>query len=256
MIEQPKKGWIFVCTDSTERECLENMLFGDQDSEVYRRRIESVSEGDVAFLYNIDKEMIYGVFTIVEKGRNLEPYKWSGRFPLQVRVRLRTQYMLSCKISKRELQQIVGREYFLKELGSRKINELMIRLTTETAPQPIEALRRRYPEGFYKTEDGHLVRSKVEREIDNFLFSKGILHVYDKLIPGEKEFYCDFYLPDYDLYIEYWGGEGEEHYEQRKREKLAQYKRRGLKLFEIHKEDDQRLPDVLQKLLEMLSEEQ
>ena len=71
-------------------------------------------------------------------------------------------------------------------------------------------------------------------------------------IPGEEEFYCDFYLPDYDLYIEYWGGEGEEQYERRKREKREQYRRHGLKLFEIHKEDDQRLPDILRRLLNML----
>jgi len=203
-------------------------------------------------LYNLDKGTLYGLFAVVRKGVNLEPHKWNGNYPLQVKVGLKTQYMLSCRISRKELYQITGGNPFSTELGSEEIGKLMKRLALGGEPQPIQVLRRRYPEGFYKTEDGHLVRSKVEREIDNFLFQNSIRHVYEHPLPGEQEFYCDFYLPDYDLYIEYWGGEGEEQYERRKRKKLEQYRRHGLKLFEIHKEDDQRLPDVLRRLLNML----
>ena len=79
------------------------------------------------------------------------------------------------------------------------------------------------------------------------------MHAYEKLIPGEKEFYCDFYLPQYNLWIEFWGREGDPEYERRKREKLSQYRREGLKLFEIHKEDVPKLKDILSKLLEDLN---
>jgi len=103
MEEHIKRGWIFVCTNRTERECFENMLFGDQDREEYRSRFENIEIGDGAFLYNLDREKLYGFYVIKEKGRNLEPQKWGGRFPLQVRVELQTHYQLACDLTKKRI---------------------------------------------------------------------------------------------------------------------------------------------------------
>ena len=56
-------------------------------------------------------------------------------------------------------------------------------------------------------KDGHYVRSPYEKIIDDILYEKRIWHEYErryKALDG-KTYYPDFYLPDFDLYIEYFG---------------------------------------------------
>lgn len=60
----------------------------------------------------------------------------------------------------------------------------------------------------YKCDDGRKVRSRAEALISNFFFKEKIRTVYEKTIyyteNGEdKTLHPDFYLPDYDIYIEY-----------------------------------------------------
>ena len=76
----------------------------------------------------------------------------------------------------------------------------------------------------YRCSDGHFVRSKAEREIDNFLFSHDITHVYEYhyLSPNEKEYFPDFYIPKYHLIIEYFGL-NKEKYLNTKSEKIETY---------------------------------
>ncbi len=67
--------------------------------------------------------------------------------------------------------------------------------------------RKKWPAD-YRCEDGHYVRSKSEMLIDNWLYSHGICHVYEKAvfsITGSEQYICDFYVPYYDLYIEVFG---------------------------------------------------
>lgn len=63
--------------------------------------------------------------------------------------------------------------------------------------------------GTYRSEDGHLLKSKSELIIDNYLFQQKILHAYEKVIIDKNnpqiDITCDFYLPDYNIYIEFWG---------------------------------------------------
>lgn len=61
----------------------------------------------------------------------------------------------------------------------------------------------------YKCDDGRKVRSRAEVIISNFLFKERIRAVYEETIyykddSGEnKTLHPDFYLPDYEMYIEY-----------------------------------------------------
>lgn len=63
----------------------------------------------------------------------------------------------------------------------------------------------------YKCDDGRKVRSKSEKIISDFLFKYGIRTIYEKAVyyfPNENEtitLHPDFYLPDYDYYIEHNG---------------------------------------------------
>lgn len=53
---------------------------------------------------------------------------------------------------------------------------------------------------------GDLVKSFAELDIANFLFLKGVRFEYERKYPhSTKAYQPDFYLPDYDLYIEHFG---------------------------------------------------
>ena len=59
----------------------------------------------------------------------------------------------------------------------------------------------------YITDDGHKVKSKSEILIDNFLFEQKIRHIYEMpyAVSKDIELKPDFYLPDYDIFIEHFG---------------------------------------------------
>lgn len=57
-------------------------------------------------------------------------------------------------------------------------------------------------------DDGRKVRSRAEALISNFLYNNKIRSVYEKTVfykedGQDKTLHPDFYLPDYDVYIEY-----------------------------------------------------
>ena len=86
--------------------------------------------------------------------------------------------------------------------------ELLFRITECSK---IELLDSSY-ENKIRCKDGHIVKSKSEKFIDDFLYEKKIFHAYEKALPYslEKDLHPDFYLPNYlgegmDVYIEHWG---------------------------------------------------
>ncbi len=79
----------------------------------------------------------------------------------------------------------------------------------------------RYNSRRYVCLDGQVVRSKVEREIYNYLILNGVKVRYEAVfkLPRGGHFRPDFYLPEYKLYIEYYGkspGEDPKYDEDRK----------------------------------------
>jgi len=104
----------------------------------------------------------------------------------------------------------------------------------------------------YRANDGHWVRSKSEKIIDDFLFRNRIVHVYEKRIPGER-WLSDFYLPDYKIWIEHWGRDDED-YKKKRQSKTKSYQKHGFydKLVETTEQEIQSAEDVLEeKLLKM-----
>ncbi|MBQ3639960.1 MAG: hypothetical protein II955_05520, partial [Clostridia bacterium] len=96
--------------------------------------------------------------------------------------------------------------------------------------------------GKYTTDDGHVVKSQPEREIDNYLFKNKISHKYEKEVPygPEKEQVItpDFYLEDKKIYIEYWGyGPENKKYRNIKKFKLPIYREKGLTVICVYQED-------------------
>ena len=102
-------------------------------------------------------------------------------------------------------------------------------------------------EGMFKCRDGHIVKSKSEREIDNYLFEKGIAHAYEKSISIDEDknhdIHPDFCLPNFkksgkNVYIEHWGFNSNNiEYTKSKNYKLKQYKKLGLTVISTTEKD-------------------
>lgn len=57
-----------------------------------------------------------------------------------------------------------------------------------------------------RCSDGTQVRSKMERAIVEELNRRGVKYIYEPTITwADRYFQPDFYLPEYDVYMEYWG---------------------------------------------------
>jgi len=106
----------------------------------------------------------------------------------------------------------------------------------------------------YKCDDGRKVRSKSEKIISDFLFKYGIRTVYEKAVyyyPNENEtitLHPDFYLPDYDCYIEH-NGVNSKSYKANKKKTEEMYKTLGYKVIVTTETD---LSDIEAKLKPIL----
>lgn len=137
-----------------------------------------------------------------------------------------------------------------------KDKELLVKITKA---KEVELLDENY-EGRYICKDGHVVKSKSERDIDNYLFEHGISHAYEKELPygaTEKEvLHPDFFLPNYlgkgkDIYIEHWGyNENNIQYTKTKKFKLPIYEKLGITLVCTYEKTDMgRIDTVLDRKL-------
>ena len=81
------KGFIMLCDDHTEEECLKLSLFGD-----LARRFQELDEirpGDIGLLLNMNRDELLGIFRACSKAQlHIEPDAWDGKFEVQVRVEL------------------------------------------------------------------------------------------------------------------------------------------------------------------------
>lgn len=103
----------------------------------------------------------------------------------------------------------------------------------------------------YRAEDGHPARSKSEREIDDFFFHNNIRHIYEKRYYSpitKKEYLPDYYLPDHNLIVEYFGMD-DKTYEKQKNEKITAYKAdKNVNFAYLDREDDYDLNAKLQRI--------
>lgn len=103
----------------------------------------------------------------------------------------------------------------------------------------------------WKANDGHRVRSKNEKIVDDWLYEKGIVHAYETEIPNMNGKLCDFYIPSKEMYVEVWtgfsGNFSESYkatYDTSKQEKIEHYKSNKLNWIGIE-EDDLREPNKI-----------
>ncbi len=101
-----------------------------------------------------------------------------------------------------------------------------------------------------RANDGTMVQSRGERRIADWLTRHGIAYRYDermRIIEGYAV-RPDFYLPEFDLYIEYWGMDTTD-YKIAMLKKKKLYQQEGKRLVSIEREDSDRIEAVLKEKL-------
>ena len=95
-----------ICSDKTEKECLERNLFGDYG---YRfNRLKSIKKGDIGFLLNVNQDKLLGIFSAECPAKlDIEPNAWSGKFSAQVKVKLVGNKVQETRGSTKKLEQFV-----------------------------------------------------------------------------------------------------------------------------------------------------
>jgi hypothetical protein len=89
-----------------------------------------------------------------------------------------------------------------------------------------------------EARDGTVVQSEGERRIADWLTAHGIAYRYDAKfrIIGEFQIRPDFYLPEMDVYIEYWGLDTPQ-YKMSMYKKQTLYQQEGKRLISVHPAD-------------------
>jgi hypothetical protein len=91
------------------------------------------------------------------------------------------------------------------------------------------------------TKSGVTVQSHGEEVLANYFHDHRITFVYD--LPARFSIFQavsirpDFYLPDYDVYIEYWGMKGNAAYDKKTEWKRKVYRKYGKRLIDIYVSD-------------------
>lgn len=101
-----------------------------------------------------------------------------------------------------------------------------------------------------RAPDGTFVQSDGERAVAAWLSANNIRYRYDermRIIDGYA-IRPDFYLPEFDLYIEYWGMDTVD-YKIGMLKKLKLYQQQEKKLVSLHREDKSNLDAVLRRKL-------
>ena len=97
----------------------------------------------------------------------------------------------------------------------------------------------KYPSS-YICLDGHKVRSLSELLIDDFFHRHGINHEYEDIIlksvnSQEKQLKYDWYLPDVEVYVEFFGYSGNR-YKKNTEEKINFYRKHNLTMIALKPE--------------------
>ena len=101
---------------------------------------------------------------------------------------------------------------------------------------------------------GELVRSYSEKVIADWFFRRGIRYAYERPVygpRGRRVAVPDFYLPDFGVYVEYWGLVGADRgYESSMLRKLEHYRKLGVKVASLYPRDLADLDKTLGSKLE------
>ena len=243
--------YIFKCNRITGGRVFHENLFG-APADSFRPIVSKIQDGDILFLWLIEERKLYGVWKAISRGQ-YNPTAFpeaGGKFPAVVYA---SRYLqVETGMDDATLRSILPYDGNMPPLAIQydKGEQLLNAFETLGSGQKYIPQSNSTEIGKYKTEDGHWVRSQAEARIDDWLFNHNLTHAYEyRIQKGNKFKKCDFYLPTYNLYIEYWGLIGNPEYDTSRKDKLQFYNNNQLKLVELFPRDIEMLSEVLKPKL-------
>ncbi|MBI2558148.1 hypothetical protein HYW20_02390 [Candidatus Woesearchaeota archaeon] len=99
----------------------------------------------------------------------------------------------------------------------------------------------------FKTKTGHLVKTRAEMEIANFLFNNNLLFQYNTVATwaDKDDFRASFYIPKLDLYIDNHPYDYLKEYQKIMKTKIKQYEKHKKKHIYITSEDEKNIEDSI-----------
>lgn len=119
------RGFILACTDKSEQECLENLVFAT--NRIYGNKVLAIRKGDLVFLYNIDREKLFGTFVAESDGYfDKESNLFDGKYPYQVKVKLLGNKLSVLEDSKRLFNKLgISWRDILSEKGCKLLKNIL-----------------------------------------------------------------------------------------------------------------------------------
>ncbi len=107
--------------------------------------------------------------------------------------------------------------------------------------------RSEYSEPTFKTKTGHLVRTRAEMMIANFLFDNSLLFQYNSVATwaDKDDFRASFYIPKLDLYIDHYPYDYLKEYQKLMKAKIKQYEKHKKKQIYITSEDEKNIEEAI-----------
>ena len=99
----------------------------------------------------------------------------------------------------------------------------------------------------FKTKTGHLVKTRAEVEIANFLFDNSLLFQYNSVATwaDKDDFRASFYIPKLDLYIDHHPYDYLKEYQKVMKTKIKQYEKHKKKSVYLTSEDEKNIQEAL-----------
>ena len=99
----------------------------------------------------------------------------------------------------------------------------------------------------FKTKTGHLVRTRAEVEIANFLFDNNLLFQYNTVATwaDKDDFRGSFYIPKLDLYIEHYPYDYLKEYQKIMKAKIKEYEKHKKKHIYLTSEDEKNIEEAI-----------
>src|SRR3989344_1873738 len=110
-----------------------------------------------------------------------------------------------------------------------------------------EIMERDNSEPSFRTKTGHLVRTRAEMEIANFLFDNSLLFQYNAVATwaDKDDFRASFYIPKLDLYIDHHPYDYLKEYQKIMKTKVKQYEKHKKKHVYVTSEDEKNIEEAL-----------
>jgi len=104
-----------------------------------------------------------------------------------------------------------------------------------------------YAEPTFKTKTGHLVKTRAEMMIANFLFDNNLLFQYNTVATwaDKNDFRASFYIPKLDLYIDHHPHDYLKEYQKIMKVKVKQYEKHKKKHIYITSEDEKNIEEAI-----------